>query len=387
MFLFREALPSDEDAIFDLARHLNTLNLPPERSFIEELLARSLASFRGTPDFDPGRRFLFVLEDPEGRVVGTSMIHAQHGDFDEPHVFFRVLQEERYADLHDASSGEHHDVHMVHTMLHLGQTYDGPTELGGLVLHPDLRGHPDKLGRLLSLGRFLFIAGFRGWFRDRLLAELLPPLYKGPSGATRSPLWDVLGHRFTGLTYEEADRLSRTSKDFIWRLFPSMPVHASLLPEGVQGIIGKVGPNTVGAQRLLEGIGFKYSGRVDPFDGGPHLEAVTDEVTIVRDTRRYLPEIAAPGQLGDDTIPALIAATSLDAPHFRAVWTRAAVVGNGTRPRLRASREALERLGVLASGDDAPAAEARVLAALRPQRRSTDAPARAVGGRPNALST
>lgn len=387
MFVFREALPSDEDAIFDLARHLNTLNLPPERSFIEELLQRSMTSFRGTPDFDPGRRFLFVLEDPEGRVVGTSMIHAQHGDFEEPHVFFRVISEERYADLHDPLTGDHHDVHMVHTMLYLGQTYDGPTELGGLVLHPDLRGHPDKLGRLLSLARFTFIAGFRGWFRDRLLAELLPPLYKGPSGATRSPLWDVLGHRFTGLTYEEADRLSRTSKDFIWRLFPSMPVHASLLPEGVREIIGKVGPNTVGAQRLLEGIGFKYSGRVDPFDGGPHLEANTDEVTIVRDTRKFMPEVAEPGQLGEETLPAIVAAMDTESPHFRAVWTRAMVVGNGTRPRLRVGREALERLGVLAPGDSAPAADARVLAALRPNRRSTDMPTPMRPGTPTALST
>jgi arginine N-succinyltransferase len=362
MFLFREALPDDEDAIFDLARHLNTLNLPPERSFIEQLLRRSLTSFRGTPDFDPGRRFLFVLENEEGRVVGTSMIHAQHGDFDEPHVFFRVICEERYADL-VGPAGDHHEVHMVHTMLHLGQTYDGPTELGGLVLHPDLRGHPDKLGRLLSLGRLVFVASYRGWFRDRLLAELLPPLYKGPGGATRSPLWDALGSVFTGLTYEDADRLSRTSKDFIWRLFPAMPVHASLLPEGVREIIGKVGPNTVGAQRMLERIGFKYQGRVDPFDGGPHLEANTDEVTVVRETRKYIPEIGEPGR---DASLAIVATTSADAPHFRAVWTPAEVHG-GSRPRLRVRREVLERIGVLAPGAAAPEPDARVFAALRSQ--------------------
>ena len=170
MFLFREAALRDEAAIFDLACHLNSLNLPPERKFSRDLLTTSLSSFRGAPDFDPGRRFLFVLEDTDGKVVGTSMIHAQHGDFDEPHVFFRVMQEERYADLRVTEGDEVHDVHMTHTMLYLGQTYDGPTELGGLVLHPDLRRHPDKLGRLLSLARFVFIAKYRGWFRDRLLA-------------------------------------------------------------------------------------------------------------------------------------------------------------------------------------------------------------------------
>src|SRR5690606_41403419 len=95
------------------------------------------------------------------------------------------------ADLRVTPNAEDHDVHMTHTMLYLGQTYDGPTELGGLVLRPELRKHPEKLGRLLSLARFVFIARHRGWFRDRLLAELLPPLVKGPGGTTRSPLWDA----------------------------------------------------------------------------------------------------------------------------------------------------------------------------------------------------
>ena len=76
-----------------------------------------------------------------------------------------------------------------------------------------------------------------------------------------------------------------------------MPVHASMLPDEVQEIIGQVGPNTVGAQRLLESIGFQYSGRVDPFDGGPHYEADTDQVTFVRDTRSYQPIVGEP----DDT--------------------------------------------------------------------------------------
>jgi arginine N-succinyltransferase len=150
-----------------------------------------------------------------------------------------------------------------------------------------------------------------------------------------------------------------------------MPVHASLLPEGVQEIIGQVGPNTLGAQRLLERIGFQYSGRVDPFDGGPHYEADTDQVTIVRDTRSFIPEVADKRPLSDDTVPALVAASCPDAPHFRAVWTRL-------------GRAALERLGVLAPEDDAPAPEARVLASLRPQRRSGDQVPR--GERPNRLS-
>ncbi len=363
MFVLREAALGDEDAILELARHLNTLNLPPERAVVRRLLARSHESFAGNPDFDHRRQFLFVLQAPDGRVVGTSMIHAQHGSFEEPHVFFRVIREERYARL-PSESGVTRDVHKVHTMLHLGRTYNGPTELGGLVLDPALRGHPQKLGRLLSLSRFVFIASHRSWFRERLLAELLPPLYKGPSGATRSPLWDALGSRFTGLDYEDADRLSMRDKDFIWRLFPALPIHTSLLPEGVQDIIGQVGPATRGAERLLKRIGFVESGHVDPFDGGPHLEAGTDQVTIVRDTQLCQPVLGEPGP---EAVPGIIANISTTSPYFRAVWAPVSIVAPndpdaGERPQLTVTAEVLQSLGALADGK--PNSDARIFAVV-----------------------
>jgi arginine N-succinyltransferase len=326
-FVFRDALPADEDSILELAGHLDTVNLPPDRGFIRELIARARESFSGgeAPDsFDPERRFLFVLEglhaDGSAQVVGTSMIHAQHGTRREPHVFFRVVDEERYAEL--SLEGERRDVHMVHEMLHLGLTYQGPTEIGGLVLRPDLRKHPRKLGRLLSLGRFAYIAAHRPRFRDRILAELLPPLDRGPQGPVRSRLWDALGSRFTNLTYAEADRLSAHDKEFIWRLFPVSPVHVSLLPREVQDIIGEVGPETLGALRLLQSVGFADSGKVDPFDGGPHWEAATDEVSLVREAQWCR---AQSGPVDEDGVPGIVAHVRerVDAEQawFRAVWT------------------------------------------------------------------
>ena len=144
-----------------------------------------------------------------------------------------------------------------------------------------------------------------------------------------------------------------------------MPVHASMLPDEVQEIIGQVGPNTVGAQRLLESIGFQYSGRVDPFDGGPHYEADTDQVTFVRDTRSYPPIVGEP----DDTAqPGIVAVTADRSPHFRAVWTpvQAVHAPDETQPtHVRVGEAALARLGVTTE-------EAHVLVALRPQRRHSD---------------
>ena len=37
---------------------------------------------------------------------------------------------------------------------------------------------------------------------------------------------------------------------------------------------------------MLERLGFEYRGFVDPFDGGPHLDAKTDDITHVKQTKK-----------------------------------------------------------------------------------------------------
>jgi len=174
------------------------------------------------------------------------------------------------------------DKHFHHTVLRLGFSYKGPTELGGLVVAPEERGAPDRLGRFVSYARFAFIAGRREAFRDQLLAELLPPLE--PDGT--SHLWEALGRRFTGMSYAEADRLSSRDKDFIRDLFPLGEIHTSLFDDRARDVIGQVGGQTLGVESMLRAVGFRYAKRVDPFDGGPHFVAPTDEVTLIQKTRR-----------------------------------------------------------------------------------------------------
>lgn len=372
MFVLRQARQSDLDALETLAGHLNTLNLPPDREFLSSLLARVEASFVGGEDptlFDPERRFMFVLESPDGEVVGTSMILAQHGTAHEPHVFFHVDQEERYARLELAD--EQREVHMAHQLLRLGMTYRGPTEVGGLVLNPKHRGHPHKLGRLLSLSRFVYMGVQRHWFRERVLAELLPPLDTGPSGETRSPLWDALGSRFTGLTYDEADTLSRDDKAFIWKLFPQTPIHTAMLPPAVRENLGRVGKGSRGAQRLLESIGFTDSGKVDPFDGGPHFEADTDELVSVRELRSYAPVAK---ELPTTTLGAVVASQSAD-EGFRAVWTAVEAVPDAFDDKGELTQVYLRQNAIDALGNPE-----RVHVALRPELRSAVVPWRLPGG-------
>lgn len=267
----RAALRDDEAQLHALALYLNTVNLPDDRDAIAQILDMSERSFSGAIRDPRHREYVFVLRDLEqNRVVATSMIIAQLGRRGVPYIYLDVDREEKYS----ASL----DKHFIHQVLCVRYSYNGPTEIGGLVVHPDYRNSPDKLGTLISFVRFLFIAMHRSDFRDEVLAELLPPL---ESDGT-SHLWEALGRHFTDLTYVEADKLSKRNKEFIRGLFPEGEIYASLLPPKAQAVIGRVGEQTLGVEKLLRRIGFRYAERVDPFDGGPHFTAPTNEVTLVR---------------------------------------------------------------------------------------------------------
>lgn len=285
MFLLREVIPSDLEQLRDLARRLNTLNLPNDSARLQKLIDVSRGSFGGVYREAKFRDYLFVLEDlSEARLIGSCLIIAQHGTYERPAVYFNVREEQKYSTTLDT--------HFIHQVLQLSFNYDGPTEIGGLILHPDYRGHRLKLGKLLSFVRFLFIGLHRDLFRDRIVAELLPPL--NPDGT--SDLWDCLGQNFTHLDYRTADLLSRDNVEFIRSLFPSTPIYTSLLPEHVRELIGVVGKRTRPAKRMLEGIGFRWDHSIDPFDGGPTYSVEASRCAPVTRTKR----VAFAGELGED---------------------------------------------------------------------------------------
>ncbi len=274
MFLIRDAHKSDLDGLAKLASVLNSVNLPNNRDALEEILDQSGRSFSSRIKEPLEREYLFVLEDPRNnRLVGTSMIIAQHGTKDAPHIYLDVSTREHYSATLDKL--------FKHQVLSIGYHYDGHTEIGGLVVDPAYRGQ-DKPGKQLSFIRFLFLAMHKKLFRDRVLAELLPPLL--PDG--RSQLWEHFGRKFTGLDYQAADKLSRENKEFIQQLWPQTDVYATFFPDKVRATIGKVGPNTEPVKNMLEKIGFTYTERIDPFDGGPHFEANVADITVVQKYRR-----------------------------------------------------------------------------------------------------
>jgi arginine N-succinyltransferase len=304
----RGAVPGDQAELLGLARHLNSVNLPDEAGHIARLLELSEKSFLGQIENPRRRKYVFLIRDRErNEAVGTSTIVAQLGRRDAPYIYLDVSTEEKY------SSST--DLHFQHRVLRIGFSYDGPTELGGLVVHPAHRHADEKLGLLISYVRFLFIATHRELFKNELLAELMPPLE--PDG--RSHLWEAFGRRFTGMSYAEADLRSSEDKTFIRDLFPRGEVYASLLSQDAQDVIGRVGAQTRGVERMLRRVGFRYAERIDPFDGGPHFVAEADEVSLIGDTR----SVVFAGALAHDEVAsgprALVAREQKATPYFKAV--------------------------------------------------------------------
>lgn len=284
MLVLREADPRDVEDLFELASMANFINLPCDRALLTKKVAKSVQSFRGKLKDAREAEYLFVLEDrTAGKVVGTSMIVAQHGTPDEPHTYFMVLPKRKISK----------SLHMgfLHQVLRLGFDYDGPTEFGGLVLKGDYRSHKDKLGLLLSFVRFCYVAARRPQFRDEILCELMPPFNE----RGESPIWEGIGRKFTNLRYDEADRLSRRNKEFITSLFPEGDIYTCMLDAEAREAIGQVGPDTQGVKRILESIGFRYRNMIDPFDGGPHYWVKTDRADPVRRTKRVRRSIKRDG--------------------------------------------------------------------------------------------
>ena len=120
------------------------------------------------------REYLFVLENTTSEaVVGTSLVIAQHGTKEAPHTYYEVSEREHVLGQLDR--------HFRHKVLSIAYNYAGPTEIGGLVVDPPYRSGPEKPGKQLSYVRFLFLAMHRALFRERVLAELMPP--SCPTGA------------------------------------------------------------------------------------------------------------------------------------------------------------------------------------------------------------
>lgn len=269
-FILRNVTPKDLKGLHSLASQFGLLNLPADKKVLGEKIERSVASFAGELPKEKAE-YLFVVEDTEQEmVVGSSLIMAKHGTEQTPHTYFKLIRKNKFS--------ENLGVGFIHQVLQFREDFDGPTEIGGLLIDRSYRRRPEKLGRQISMVRFLYMGMYPQEFEEKVLCELTPPL--GDGG--RSEFWEALGRRFTGLPYQEADLLSQQNREFISSLFPEEDIYLALLDSKARLTLGRVGEETLPAQHLLENIGFKYLNEVDPFDGGPHYGANLADISVVK---------------------------------------------------------------------------------------------------------
>ncbi|PIK14243.1 arginine N-succinyltransferase [Halobacteriovorax sp. JY17] len=272
MFNLRPAKLSDIEDLFVLSQHYVFISLPSDKELITKKIKSSVKAFKKPSKDISEDTYIFVLEDlSKSKVIGCSMIHAQHGTEDEPHFYLSVSQENKFSE--SINTG------FIHGTLKLGYDTNGPTEIGGLILDPNYRNNNHKLGKQLSFVRFLYMALNKKRFKSTIHSELMPPFDQDG----RSPLWEAIGRRFLNMEYHDADLLSRSNKEFILSLYPSDTIYETLLPLEARNAIGKVGADTQPVKRMLESIGFKYTKEVDPFDGGPHYRSELAEIKPVKE--------------------------------------------------------------------------------------------------------
>jgi arginine N-succinyltransferase len=276
MFIVRSVHENDLDSLYELAKLITLINLPSDRDELKRKITASVESFINPSKKLEENFYIFVLEDIENNaIIGASMVHGKHGTPAEPHFYLKVGREHKLST--SINTG------FIHGTLKFGMEDDGYTEIGGLILNPEYRGHPKKLGKILSFSRFLYIAKNPTQFTKSIHSELLPPF----DNEGNSPLWEAIGRKFLNMNYHDADKLSRENKEFITSLYPVDTIYETLLPIQARDAIGKVGKTTEPVKKMLESVGFRYVEEVDPFDGGPHYRALKKEILPIKNSRTY----------------------------------------------------------------------------------------------------
>jgi arginine N-succinyltransferase len=350
VFLVRQALPKDIPDLVRMARMVYFINLPPNEELLANKVEHSLRCFKKAaqarvPTSPPSSKhtpkrstkgpasadsnaagtaanehesdlFMFVIEDTHtGSVVGTSQVRAHQGGPGNPNWSMQL----RTKHFHSDTLGQG----TTHTVAQLHADESGPSEVGGLVLQPSHRGHPLRPGKFLSFVRFHFMGLYRHLFAERVLAEMAPPV----TSEGDNLFWDHFGRKFIPVKYSEADRFCQHNRKFISELLPKEEIYLTLFPLEVQNMVGVVSRETIPARRLLESLGFKFRGFIDPFDAGPYIDAVIDDIPLVKHARML--DIGKPIVAAKCSEHGIL--STLDAEgNFRAVEVHAEPVGSKT---------------------------------------------------------
>jgi arginine N-succinyltransferase len=287
MFI-RPARLDDQEAVLAIARQagFGMTSLPPDGAVLRDKIEASVASFAGHHKKPGQESFFFVLEDSEnGHIAGTCGIKARIG-LTQPFYSYKLTTITQVSTQLDIFSKQ--------TLLQVNNDLTDATEVGSLFLEPSYRR--DRIGKMVSLARFMFMAAFPDYFSSTVIAEM-----RGVNDAEgNAPFYNALPKKFFAMPFAKADYINATQgNQFINDLMPKYPVYLSLLPKSAQMVVGKVNAASEPAKAMLEAQGFKYTGYVDIFDGGPTMIAERDRIAALRQSE--IVTVAKIGELPEET--------------------------------------------------------------------------------------
>ncbi|MES2495247.1 MAG: arginine N-succinyltransferase [Pseudomonadota bacterium] len=276
MLIVRPAGSADLASLMELAilSGRGFTSLPEDEATLLNRLSLSEASFAGT--IAPREAwYTLMLEDSDsGRIEGIAGVRAAVG-VNRPHFSFRVMTLAQFSSAINTR--------FDHQALVLVNECSGWTEVGSLYLRPERRS--GGAGSLLARSRYMLIGTERQRFSETVMAELRG--YFAPDGIC--PFWEGVASKFFRLPFDEADHMvMSTDGQFILDLAPRHPIYVELIDDAAQQAIGRVHVEGEAARAMLEQEGFRGSGLIDIFDGGPTYSVPRDSIRTV-DRTEVLP--------------------------------------------------------------------------------------------------
>lgn len=268
MYIVRSVKLDDLDSFEECAAvaGIGISNLPRKREFIKKQIRSSVRATSKEVTTPKDEDYIFVLSDSKDNIIkGTSGIYSS---IKGKHPLF-TFQIEALNDFPEYLPRAPENRVLV------PKRFKGnPSEICALYLLPELR--KGGYGKLLSLSRFLVIASSPHRFSNTFVANM-----RGFIENDISPVWEGLGRHFLPLPFAEVVAMRSIDEYFLGKIFPKFPIPVALLPQNARNAIGTVHANTVPALQMLIKEGFKLTSHIDRTDGGPILEAETQEIHSV----------------------------------------------------------------------------------------------------------
>ncbi|OUS39653.1 hypothetical protein A9R01_00730 ['Osedax' symbiont bacterium Rs2_46_30_T18] len=273
MLFIRPSKLTDLDALLAISNNVGDgMTSMPKCAKSWELKLQSSANAFNPDNSGQQDCYFMVLEDSDsGDIAGTTAIYNGIGTTQPFYSYQRSTITNKSITLNTSKQNE---------TLTLVEHFKGATEVGSLFLLPQYR--KPGVGQMLARARYLLMADATERFSDKVMAELRGWFNE----AGDSPLWQALGSKFFDMPFQNAVTIAATEGSaFITELMPKHPIYVDLLPQAAREVLSKPNDSSAPALRMLEKEGFRHSGLIDLFDGGPSVDIKLSEIKTIKDSR------------------------------------------------------------------------------------------------------